>query len=43
MELSFMNVTPAGEFGIVLNHQKYQKISHLNKGIVILTGVLLTR
>jgi hypothetical protein len=34
MALSFMSVTPAGEFGIALNYQKYQKISHLNKSIL---------
>jgi hypothetical protein len=43
MGLSFMNVKPAGEFGIALNYQKYQKRSHLNKSIFILLGVLLTR
>jgi len=28
MGLSFMNVTPAGEFGIAPNYKKYLKTSH---------------
>jgi hypothetical protein len=43
MGLSFMNVTPAGEFGIAPNYKKYLKTSHQNKGMFISSAVLLTR